>query len=276
MNGKPWEDQPSVEINTSGRGGSIYFREGINTASFSWEFAMSPALALIFGTPQQHWAAQYPWAGERQVEIYDFVAREAARQKAKGSAYEIDLELGIITIFNGNYSAAKPARGTYRNVARDYGQKTEAGSPATPTAHERLEEQLHDHLSTDIRLQAAEMLHAQGKMAEAELAEFLAKQIRSLYLPTNGLGRALALSELHDGETVRQALLWASYNATECAPHCATLLLKLTNSAQEPFSDANRDMLNKLGRHNSSFDRQAAFDRLCALTKMNLDMTQTD
>ena len=44
-----------VDIIQSGRGGTIYYREGANVALFDWEFAGGNALALIFGTKAEAW-----------------------------------------------------------------------------------------------------------------------------------------------------------------------------------------------------------------------------
>ena len=84
------------------------------------------------------------------------------------------------------------------------------------------------------------------------------------------MARALRLAERHPSETVKQALLWASYNATECAPSCAGLLLTLTGAARPPFPEPIQLLLRKLDLHNSSFDRKAAFDELCRLARMEL------
>jgi len=88
----------SVEISTSGRGGTIYYREGAEEVTFDWEFACSPALALLFGARAEHWDARYTWAAGRQQEIFQFVAEEVARQKASGHLFELDLPGGTITI----------------------------------------------------------------------------------------------------------------------------------------------------------------------------------
>ncbi len=139
----------------------------------------------------------------------------------------------------------------------------------TPTARAAVDEASKHHLSIDTRLAAAEAMHQQGRLAD--LDTFLAKQLRQLYQPPNGLQRALRLAESHPSETVRQALLWASYNQTECAPECAKLLLALTGAAKEPFDAEVKQMLEKLGLHNSYFDRKAAFDDLCRRVGMELD-----
>ncbi len=88
-----------VEITQSGRGGSIYYREGGNEIAFDWEFAGGSAVALLLGTKAEHWDARYPWAAGRQAEIYESVVRETIRQKASNSRYTIDLQSGDITIY---------------------------------------------------------------------------------------------------------------------------------------------------------------------------------
>jgi hypothetical protein len=98
-----------VEISSSGGGGSIYYREGENTADFDWEFAASPALALIYGANSETWGQCYPWAAERQAEVFDFVAQEAVRQQAPSCGLEIDLEGGNITIIPLAYTKRSPA-----------------------------------------------------------------------------------------------------------------------------------------------------------------------
>src|SRR5262245_21868223 len=91
----------SAEITTSGRGGSIRYREGETTAAFDWEFAASPAMALIFGPTAAVWDLRYPWAAGRQAEIYAFVGAEAVRQKAAEARFEVDLERGTISVLEG-------------------------------------------------------------------------------------------------------------------------------------------------------------------------------
>jgi len=87
-----------VEVSQSGRGGSIHYREGSNTATFDWEFASPPALALIFGPTARTWDRRYPWAEGRQAEIFAFVAAEVVREKAAGAGIEIDLGSGTISL----------------------------------------------------------------------------------------------------------------------------------------------------------------------------------
>jgi hypothetical protein len=307
---------PTVDITTSGRGGTIYYREGGNVAAFGWEFAMPPAIALLFGQNAQAWDRAHPWAAGRQAEIFGFVGAEVARQKAPEARVEVDLDTGTISLIGGSSrkgtAAARAGRRptpalrrflsgmvpvweewrddqTYDVSAiadmtagerkqlvsllagRDVTwREVEAlAAIATPAARAALEAASRHHLSIDTRLAAAEVLHRRGRMAD--LDAFLARQIRNLDGPANGLRRALLLAERHPSEVVKQALLWASYNCTECAPHCASLLLSLTGVGKEPFDEKVQGMLRKLGLHNSSFDRKAAFEELCRRVNMDLD-----
>lgn len=243
----------SVEITQTGPGGAILYQEDRFSVHFSWEFASPPALALIFGPPARS------WEGARQAEIYDFVAAEIVRQQAPGRAYEIDLEAGVITILE---CAAGPERSPV------------PVQPAAVDDSSELDRALDHHLSIDTRLSAAEVMHRQGRLAD--LDQVVARELRCLSRPQDGMARALRLAAEYPGERIRQALLWASWNCTDCAPHCAALLLTLTGAAQEPFDDAVQAMLARLGLHNSAYDRQAAFAALCQLVRMELDFDATD
>src|SRR6185369_11481366 len=66
------------------------------------------------------------------------------------------------------------------------------------------------HLSIETRLAAAIVMHVQGRMADFDT--FLARQIRNLDRPRDGMARALRLAESRPSETIKQALLWASWN----------------------------------------------------------------
>jgi hypothetical protein len=87
-----------VEIEQTGMGGSILYREDGNVIRFGWEFAAAPTLVLVFGSPAQGWDERYPWARSRQAEIYDAVSAGIVRQQAPGSACRIDLEDGTIAV----------------------------------------------------------------------------------------------------------------------------------------------------------------------------------
>jgi hypothetical protein len=88
----------SVDIMQSGNGGSIVYREAGREIKFSWEFAMPPSLALIFGPSVRAWDGNYPWASGRGVAIYNAVGAEIVRQQAPGGSYSIDLDNGMIDI----------------------------------------------------------------------------------------------------------------------------------------------------------------------------------
>jgi hypothetical protein len=312
---------PTVEITTSGRGGTIYYREGDHVAVFGWEFAMPPAIALLFGQDAQAWDRAHPWAAGRQAEIFDFVGAEVARQKAPEARFEVDLDTGIISLIarsSRTHTAAGRARRRPTPAFRRFlssvvpvweewrddqmydvsaiadmtaGERKQLVSlltgrdvtwrevealaaTNTPGAHAALEAASKHHLSIDTRLAAAEVLHRQGRMTDLET--FLARQIRNLDRPANGLRRTLLLAERHPSEVVKQALLWASYNSTECAPYCASLLLRLAGAGKEPFDEAVQEMLRKLGLHNSYFDRKAAFEELCRVVQMDLNHDAAD
>jgi hypothetical protein len=89
---------PQVEIITSGGGGSIVYREGSHTVDFGWEFAMPPAVALLFGPSALQWQHTMPWAADRRAEIFATVGEEVVRQKAPDGEFIVDLDTGIIQI----------------------------------------------------------------------------------------------------------------------------------------------------------------------------------
>jgi hypothetical protein len=232
---------PTVDITITGRGGGITYHEDDHRIEFDWEFAMSPAVALIWGPKRAEWDTTYPWAIGRQLAIYEFVGAEVVRQKASSGAFEYDLELGHLTILNETGARAK---GLYVNKG------------AAAAEQERL------RASVDARLAAAE---ATGDLETVEAA--LAREIRKLYMPQDGLERAMRLAREHPTPLVRQALLWSSYNATECAPRCAETLMTITGITPDPL------ILTRLGLHTSDIDRRAAFDELSHRVGMVLDLS---
>ncbi len=241
---------PIVHITITGRGGGITYREGDHRIEFDWEFAMSPAVALIWGPQRAEWDGQYPWARGRQAAIYDIVGAEIVRQKASGGAFEYDLELGHLTILN---ETGARARGLY----------VDRSAAAA--------EELRRHTSVDARLAAAEATND-----VATIGAVLAREIRRLSRPEDGLERAMRLAAAHPTEEVRQALLWASYNATACAPRCAEMLLTLTGTASDPRDRDVQSILGRLGKHSSDFDRSEAFAALSRRVGMVLDQSARD
>jgi hypothetical protein len=243
---------PTVEITTSGRGGSYTYREGAHSIAFDMEFGMAPELALAWGPKRAEWDARYPWAIGRQAAIYAFVGAEVVRQKAPGGAAEFDLELGHLTILN---ETGARARGLYVSNAA-------AAAKA-----------LKEYSSADARLAGAEETLRTDPSA---FETMLAREVRRLYLPEDGLERVLSLAASHPTEPIRQALLWASYNGTLCAQRCAGLLLVLTGAASEPFDSDVQLMLSKLGKHTSDFARDEGFADLCRRVGMVLDRSPQD
>jgi len=313
---------PDVDILQSGRGGTIYYREAHFVVALSWEFALPPAIALIYGPRAASWDADHPWAAGRQRAVYEFVGAEMVRQQVPGGSAVLDLDAGVIEVLRAtpavreriaaprrrrqsaalerflasvvpmweqwppeqtyDLDAVAALRGGERERAlalltsRDVTWR-EVGALARidlPGARQAIEAATRDHLSIDTRLAAAEVLAARGDGGAME--PLLARQIRALYQSRNGEARTLRLAESHDGPVIRQALLWASWNQTECSSACAALLLRLTHADAALTDDARASLLARLGLHNSYFTRKAAFDELCALVSMELDTTQDD
>jgi hypothetical protein len=272
----------AVEISTSGRGGSIVYREAGNTAGFDWEFALSPALALIMGAKAEHWDRRYPWAAGRQAEIYARVAADVVRQQSPGSLFDCDLASGIITIFEaghrrsaGHETSQSAASAKQTSAASMHGELTadaviSLAALDTPEARASLDAALHHHLSADLRLAAAQALHAHRRLPNFE--KFLIREIRQLDRTENGLPRALALARAHASDAVKQALLYASSASTACSPACAALLLALTGTP-EPLDPATLESLEKLGTHANYFEHKAAFADLCSRVKMQIDFS---
>jgi hypothetical protein len=310
---------PSAEVivKESGRGGSIYYREGDQSIPFDWEFALPPTLALIWGPKAADWDRSFPWAAGRQQAVYDLVGAEVVRQKASGCHFNYDLEAGTLDIIRGRAprtsrpDPARPAKHspTFERFAEsvvpawkqweegqhyDLPALAELGpeelAEATdlllsrdvtwrevealagvdlPAARQAVRAALSHHLSIDARLAAAEALSRTEPGFDLE--PILARQIRALNRPAEGLERALRLAAAHPSPAILQALLWSSYNCTDCAPACAELLLRLKGLVTAPLDAETGALLGRLGLHNSSIDRGAAFEILCRQTGMTLD-----
>lgn len=282
--------KPLVEISNGGRAGSVTYREGRHSVSLDWEFALSPALAVISGPSSRDWDRTCPWAAGRQAEIFEHVASEVVRQKASGCRYEIDLASGVITVLERSVGTRGTARGGKRTATLDgvaeldqneledlieliiaegmSGPTVDALAQIDhPRAQALVDEASRHHLSIDVRLAAAEAQHARGLLADLEAV--LVRELRLLDRPTDGLARALRLAEANPTPAVRQALLWASWNQTDCAPECARLVLRLTGGSEAVAAASG--VLANLGLHHSYFERKAAFDALCERLGMTLD-----
>jgi hypothetical protein len=280
-----------VEISDGGRAGTITYREGLHTASFYWEFAISPALAILTGPSARDWDRLCPWAAGRQEEIFEHVAREVIRQKASECTPEIDLASGTITLLEPR----RTAKGRKRRGSSPHGPLDAVNELADdeleqlidlmlrdemsgrtvdglaqidhPKARAAVDEAARHHLSVDVRLAAAEALQARGALSDLE--PVLVRELKVLNRRADGLARALRLAEAHPTPAVKQALLWASWNQTECASDCARVLLKLVGGAGAVAAMA--DVVPGLDLHTSYFQRKAAFEALCQKVGMALD-----
>src|SRR5262249_60696479 len=96
-------------------------------------------------------------------------------------------------------------------------------------------------LSADVGRAAAEALHARGELPALE--PVLPRELRMLNRSADGLARALRLAEARPTPAVKQALLWSSWNQSECAPDCARLLLRLASGSTplEPMAGRRAD-----------------------------------
>lgn len=90
----PW----SIEIKSSGRSGSVEYREGAGALSFYWELGGEEVVASIWVGDVPKWTAEYPWAVGRRREILERVAQEVIRQKAPTCWADINDEGGYIDI----------------------------------------------------------------------------------------------------------------------------------------------------------------------------------
>ena len=279
-----------VEISNGGRAGSVTYREGRHAVSLDWEFALSPALAVISGPSSRDWDRAFPWAAGRQAEIFEHVASEVVRQKAPGCRYEINLASGVITVLERSSTAGGTRSRRKRTPTLDSVSEldpaeleelidliiAEGMSGPTvdalaqidhPRAQAVVDEVSRHQVSIDVRLAAAEAQHARGRLADLEAV--LVRELQLLDRPTDGLARALRLAEANPTRAVRQALLWASWNQTDCAPDCARLLLTLTRGKEVVV--ASSAVLANLGLHHNDFERKAAFDGLCETLGMTLE-----
>lgn len=77
-----------VQINVRGRGGTIAYSEGPNTAYFEWELGGGDSIAIVTGPPPQEWDLTLPWARDRRREILRRIADHVIRTRAPTSRAE--------------------------------------------------------------------------------------------------------------------------------------------------------------------------------------------
>jgi len=91
----------SVEIETRGRDGYVYYAEGLDRTRFYWEFGGTPRIvAIISGIEPDSWDNSLPWAKGRRAEIMRRIAEDVIRQKAPGCTPEYFYERTVIYIID--------------------------------------------------------------------------------------------------------------------------------------------------------------------------------
>ena len=113
-------------------------------------------------------------------------------------------------------------------------------------------------------LAAMEALHRAGALPDYDA--MLAREICGLTTVANGCVATLLQAETYPSQTVKQALLHASRNRTECAMHCAALLCYLCGQTESAFEFAWRPFFLKFGIQESEETRLAAYQELCRIT----------
>jgi hypothetical protein len=76
--------KPTVTISSSGRGGTIRYRDEEDSIPFEWEFGGLDCIAIIFLPTAAQWRNDYHRSEEAIGRIVAFVAAETIRQKAPG------------------------------------------------------------------------------------------------------------------------------------------------------------------------------------------------
>jgi hypothetical protein len=79
----------TVTIETSGRGGTIWYRDEAGKIPFDWEFGGQDCIAIIFLPTEKQWRDAYQRSTEAAEQIVAFVAAEAIRQKSPGCVSRI-------------------------------------------------------------------------------------------------------------------------------------------------------------------------------------------
>jgi len=92
-------DNWSVDIETRGRDGYVYYSEDLNRVRFYWEFGGTPRIiAIITGPTPGEWDTSFPWAKGRQAEIMRRIAEGVILQKAPGCTPEYIYDRNVIHI----------------------------------------------------------------------------------------------------------------------------------------------------------------------------------
>lgn len=76
-----------LEIEQTGRGGVITYKEENHRATFGWEFSIGGV--TLFVPTNEQWDREYPWAAGRRAEVLLRVAEGVKWRKAPTATYEI-------------------------------------------------------------------------------------------------------------------------------------------------------------------------------------------
>ncbi|MDB5325827.1 MAG: hypothetical protein JWM57_1396 [Phycisphaerales bacterium] len=128
--------------------------------------------------------------------------------------------------------------------------------------------------SPENQIKAANLLFESDKLDQADYEARLCQSIRRLGTHDAITTRVLLYAQGLPTDAVKQALLWASWNRTDAAFHSAALLIYLCGKSEDQLSFEHRPLLFDLQPSNSSLTRQAAFEKLCRLTGLELDTSQ--
>ncbi len=79
-----------VTVTSTGRSGTVEYREGRESCRLYWEFGGGDVLAMLSIPSTQDWDRLYPWAQGRRQDILQTVARETQRQRAPHARIEWD------------------------------------------------------------------------------------------------------------------------------------------------------------------------------------------
>jgi len=110
-----------------------------------------------------------------------------------------------------------------------------------PECRAAIDRAAEDHVSVELRVRGAMWQAHAGRLQD--LAEVLARELKRLSRSADGETILLLLAGEYDSPTVRQALLWASWNRTECAPNCAAQLLYQSGAAADPLALEHREVV---------------------------------
>jgi hypothetical protein len=88
----------TLEHKSIGPAGYLYYKEGLNTIEFYYEFGGGKVVAILYPPDKQAWDEKFPWAAGRRQEIVERTAQEAIRQYMSGCIAKEDKKKNWIEI----------------------------------------------------------------------------------------------------------------------------------------------------------------------------------